>query len=124
MVGQLSKKAGSTVAARNRNGSYFRTRVMGTNPNTTLQIDARASLAGFAQGWKSLTQTQRNGWAALGLLMVRLDSLGQSYSLTGLQAYESINKTLDVLGSAAVTDAPTFASPAAITSATITATSV
>jgi hypothetical protein len=124
MIGLLSRSAGSTTASHNRNGAYFRTRAIPVNPNTPLQSDRRASFAGFAQLWRGLTDAQRASWTALGTLMVRSSSLGESYALTGLQAYESVNKTLDIIGQAALTTAPAYTQPAAITSITVTATSV
>lgn len=124
LIGQLSKSAGSTTASHNRNGSYLRTRTIPVNPRTSLQSDRRASFAGFAQGWRGLTDAQRAAWTALGTVMVRNDSLGVPYTLTGLQAYESVNKTLDIISQTPVTTPPTYTQPAAILSVTLTGTSV
>jgi hypothetical protein len=64
-----------------------------------------------ADSWKALTATQREGWASLGSQMVRQDSLGQSYDLTGFQAYCSINNNNLAAGNAVVSDAPAFTLP-------------
>jgi len=124
MVGELSGSAGNTTASRNRNGAFLRTRVMPVNPNTALQSAVRANLQGNAQNWKALTDAQRAGWTALGLLIVRSDSLGRTYTLTGLQAYISINQTLFQLGVAQVSSAPAYTSPANLLTVAVTATSV
>jgi len=124
LIGQLSKSSGSTTASRNRNGSYLRTRNNPTNPRTAKQTAARADFQGLAQNWRMLTDAQRAGWTALGTSMIRTDSLGQSYNMTGLQAYESVNRTLTVIGAAQVNTAPVYTAPAALLSATFTATSV
>jgi hypothetical protein len=124
MVGELSKSAGSTTASRNRNGAYFRTRVVPVNPNTTKQAAARAALASTAGLYRALTEAQRLGWESLGAFMERLDSLGRSYTLTGEQAYISVNRNLLTIGSAVISTAPAYAVPTALTLLTVTATSV
>lgn len=43
--------------------------------------------------------------------MVRTDSLGQTYTLTGLQAYVSVNQNRSTIGSSGLSDAPAFALP-------------
>lgn len=55
--------------------------------------------------------------------MTRTDSLGQTYDLTGFQAYCSVNNNKLAAGDAVVADAPLFALPAPITTVTPTITS-
>lgn len=91
LAGQLSGSAGSTVASHNRNGAYFRTRTIPVNPNSEAQQTARSIFTNLATDWRTLTEEQRLDWATLGAQMVRQDSLGVSYNLTGLQAFQSVN---------------------------------
>jgi hypothetical protein len=56
--------------------------------------------------------------------MTRSDALGQSYNLTGFQAYCSINNVLLATGGAVVSDAPVLATPTALTGVTLTLTHV
>jgi hypothetical protein len=70
-----------------------------------------------------LTAAQRAGWAGLGLSMVRSDSLGQSYTLQGNQAYCSVNNNRMMCGLSAVSDAPALTAVSNIVTATITVTS-
>lgn len=113
MVGQLSRSAGSTTASRNRFGSYFRTRINPVNPNTTKQQLQRANMEDLSETWKSLTAVQQAAWASLGLQIVRSDTLGQTYTLTGLQAYTSLNMVNRRVGQSDVTAAPAMpATPA------------
>ena len=72
--------------------------------------------------WRTLTGNQRAGWTDLGISMVRSDALGQSYSLTGFQAFCSVNNTLASAGSAGVVAAPGLVTPAALLTGTLTAT--
>lgn len=53
--------------------------------------------------------------------MTRTDSLGQSYDLTGLQAYVSVNANGVAAGDAIVSDAPALIQPDAILTVTPTA---
>lgn len=120
-VPQSGSVAGTT-SSRNRFGQYRRTRAIPVNPNSTFQGVVRARLSANAAAWRALTQAQREGWASLGLSMNRTDSLGQSYNLTGFQAYCSVNNNLDAMGSAAVSDAPALGTPDALLTMTITLT--
>lgn len=76
-------------------------------------------MAAAAAAYRSLTDAQRAGWAALGAGITRSDSLGQTYTLTGLQAYALVNIVTSITGGAAISDAPVLSVPDAL--ATITA---
>lgn len=123
MVGQLSGKAGNTVASRNRNGSYIRTRVVPALVRNAYTTAVRADFATIAQAWRGLTDAQRNGWTGLGANISRQNSIGQTYTLTGLQAFESVNRNLLTVGAPIVSVAPAFTPPSPLTSMTLTATS-
>lgn len=110
------------TGSRNRFGQYYRTRAIPVNPNSTAQSNARSRLAQMAEVWDTLTDVARAGWSSLGNSMTRTDSLGQSYTLTGLQAYVSVNCLNLANGNARVDAAPALATPAALTTATITLT--
>lgn len=118
--GQFSRSQGNTTASHNRFGSYLRNRTIPVNPNTALQTTQRNNLAELSSDYKNLTSTQRAGWASLGLQMIRLDSQGQSYTLTGLQAFTSINRYRRLAGQADLSDAPLFENPDIVTTLTPT----
>jgi len=111
------------TSSRNRNGQYVRTRATPVNPRTTAQVAARTRQTVSSAGWRALTSAQRAGWASLGESMTRTDALGQAYSLTGFQAYCSVNNVLSVCGSSLVSDAPLLATPAGLLTMTLTLTS-
>lgn len=54
--------------------------------------------------------------------MSRTDSLGQTYTLTGFQAYCSVNNLKQLAGDATVADAPALVTPSTILTATVTLT--
>lgn len=109
------------TCSRNRYGQYRRTRAVPVNPNSSFQTAVRERLTDLSQAWRQLTALQRAGWAALGLQMSRTDSLGQSYNLTGLQAYTSLNANNLAAGNSVVSDAPALIEPASIATVTVTA---
>lgn len=118
-VPQSGSLAGQT-SSRNRYGQYRRTRATPVNPNSTPQAEARARLAENSAAWRALTDAQRTGWASLGAQMTRTDSLGQTYTLTGFQAYLSVNGNNLAAGNAVVSDAPALATPEPLTTVTLT----
>lgn len=120
-VPQSGSLAGTT-SSRNRFGQYRRTRAIPVNPSTSFQGSVRARMANNAAAYRALTDAQRSGWEALGVYMVRTDSLGQAYSLTGFMAYCSINNNNLAAGNVAVADAPALTTPDSLVTATITLT--
>lgn len=123
LIGQLSGSQGSTTASRNRAGSYLRNRVMPVNPSSPAQALVRGQLASISAAWRTITAEQRAAWSTLGLSMVRQDSLGQTQTLTGQQAFVSVNRNLLTIGGSMVSNAPAFVQPTQLTALTLTATS-
>jgi len=105
-IGRLSRSAGSTTAGHNRYGSYFRNRVIPTNPVTTPQTAVRDRLATNSQNWRDLTPAQRLGWEAFGAEIVRTDTLGETYTLNGQTAFMYVNQNRRALSQSQLSDAP------------------
>lgn len=122
-VPQSGSLAGQT-SSRNRFGQYRRTRATPINPNSTAQGVVRARLGSNSADWRGLTSAQRAGWTSLGSQITRADSLGQSYTLSGFQAFCSVNGNKLSAGDAVVTDAPAVVTPTGLLTATITLTAV
>ena len=118
---QSGSMAGTT-AGRNRFGQYERSRAIPVNPSTGAQGLVRARMTTNSTAWRALTSAQRAGWNGLGLNMVRTDSLGQSYTLQGNQAYASVNNNRALSTLAPIPDAPAIATPINIITATLTLT--
>lgn len=118
-VPQSGSLAGQT-SSRNRFGQYRRTRAVPVNPSSTAQQAVRTRLAERSGAWRELTDAQRQGWETLGALMQRADALGQVYTLTGFQAFLSVNNNLDAAGDATVEDAPGLIAPSPIIDLVIT----
>lgn len=58
----LSGKLGGSVFSRNKAGYYVRRWANPTNPQTTGQMRARATLASVASAWHSLTDADKGAW--------------------------------------------------------------
>lgn len=108
------------TSSRNTYGQYVRTRAMPTNPNTTYQSQQRARFGDLAAGWSGLTDAQRAGWRSLGQQIQRTDSLGQTYTLSGMQAYIAVNANNLDAGNSVVSDAPARIDPVGLLTMTVT----
>ncbi len=117
-----SGSVAATTHSRNRYGQYTRNRSIPVNPNTTYQSQMRARLGDNSQAWRALTDAQRAGWASLGASITRTDALGQTYTLTGQQAYCMVNNNNLDAGNAVVSAAPALVSPTGLLTATVTTT--
>lgn len=117
-----SGSVAGTTHSRNAYGQYVRTRAIPVNPSSVQQAVARARLGARAAAYRALTDAQRAGWESLGLMLTRTDSLGQTYTLSGLQAYVSVNALNDAAGNSVVADAPALTTPATLLTNTITLT--
>jgi hypothetical protein len=79
----------------------------GRNPSTSQQVAIRGSLTGLAKRWSgTLSPSQRSGWLALAASYTRQDRFLQSYHMTGLQMYLSLNQSLKAIGQPYLDDAP------------------
>lgn len=112
MVGQLSGSTGSTVASHNKFGSYFRSRTIPVNPNSSAQQGVRNTFAAISQEWRNLTQLERDAWIAAALSITLYDPLGVAYNPTGAQYFMSINQGVKLYSpTAAFSTAPPAPAP-------------
>lgn len=113
-------KIGGHVASKNRAGAYLRTKVTPVNPQTSYQLGVRNRLTGFSQGWRSLTQAQRDAWNAAISDFARTDIFGDLQKPTGFNLYQRLNNNLAIAGVAAISSPPL---PAAVGQVAVTAVS-
>lgn len=87
-LGDLRGKAAGNVFSRNRFGPYLRTKVTPVNPQTNPQNVARGALAASSSSWSSaLTDAVRQGWRDYAVTVPLTDAFGNTYFMTGHQAY-------------------------------------
>lgn len=74
--------------SHNRGGQYIRGRTVPVNPGSVKQQAIRNIMAALTAAWKNdLTDTQRSDWSIWADNSPRVNSLGDSFKMTGLQAY-------------------------------------
>lgn len=92
LTGTMSGSIGGITASHNRAGMYFRNRVVPTNPNTTRQQSVRTNFSSCVNYWaNTLTAAQRLAWETFAANTPQTDVLGQSFFLTGQQAFIKAN---------------------------------
>ena len=114
VVGARGTIGGATFSA-NKSGPYARAWSKGANPKSTLQSSQRGGLGDLAASWRDLTQVQRDDWITYAALPAQdlINSLGETYSISGFNWYVKINLALEAAGEARRVDAPTLTRPSA-----------
>lgn len=120
LVGQLSGSIGTYTFSHNRFGTYSRLRSIPVQPNSALQLNRRATLAGLSALWATITAAQRTAWKVWAENNPIVDSLGDKRILSGHMAYVQLNARLAVVGGTASATPPITAAPGALTALTIT----
>jgi hypothetical protein len=87
-------KIGGHVAAQNRGGAYFRTKVTPSNPQSAAQGGIRSLFTSLAQAWRSLTQAQRDAWNAAVSDYQRTDIFGDLRTPSGINLFQRLNNVL------------------------------
>lgn len=108
---QLSGKIGGDagmVAYPLSGRMVARNMVIPNNPQSALQVSWRAILTQCSQAFGTCSTAQLAGWATLGALITKQDSLGRDYTLNAEQAFMSVNQVRVANGQAIVLDAPVY----------------
>lgn len=87
-------KINGSVASKNRAGAYVRTKVTPVNPNTTFQQGSRSLLTSLSQGWRGLTESQRDSWNNAVTDFQSTDIFGDLRKPTGKNLYTRLNVNL------------------------------
>jgi hypothetical protein len=114
-------KVNGHVVSKNRYGSYIRTKVTPVNPQTDAQQAARNNLATNSQGWRGLTEDQRQGWIDAAVNFPFTDIFGNIKFLSGQALYVKLNNNLVAGGQVAISDAPAPVAIPALDSIALTA---
>lgn len=110
-------KLNGTVFSKNRGGSYTRTKVTPSNPQSVAQTVVRQRLAAFSAGFRALTAAQILAWNNAVSDFLGTNVFGDTVTPTGLQLYVKINSNLAAIGVAPLSDPP---SPTALSVLTAT----
>jgi hypothetical protein len=106
LLSDARASVGGATFSKNRGGNYIRARVAPVQPRTVAQQNVRAGLATLAGMWASLTAAQIAGWNALASGITLSDSLGNSYSPSGIDVFVGNNRNLSDIAESVVSDTP------------------
>lgn len=91
-------KLGGHVAAQNRGGSYLRTKVTPSNPQSTFQTGVRNLFGSISAGWSDLTADQRNAWNNAVDSWKKTNIFGDLKIPSGKALYQRLNQQAQVVG--------------------------
>ena len=112
---------GGHTMSKNTYGAYMRTKVTPVNRSTTAQQAVRQSLTAIAQLWRTLSDAQRSAWDSLAREVSRTNIFGDSVSLTSFNLFLRLNRELNNIGVASISNAPNIPTVSSLTSLTLTA---
>ena len=98
----MSGKLGGQVFSKNRGGSYVRTKVTPTNPQSTAQMSVRGIFASISSRWSSLTEAQRNSFNGFVSAYARTDIFGDLRNPSGKSLFQRLNQNLELSGQAQI----------------------
>ena len=99
-------KLGGHVAAQNRGGSYLRTKVTPSNPQSTFQTGVRNLFGSISAGWSDLTAEQRNAWNNAVDSWKKTNIFGDLKIPSGKALYQRLNQQAQVVAYPALTLPP------------------
>jgi hypothetical protein len=98
MMTDASGKLGGQVFSKNRGGSYVRTKVTPTNPQTTAQMSVRGIFASISSRWSALTNEERNTFNEFVSAYSRTDIFGDLRNPSGKSLFQRLNQNLEISG--------------------------
>lgn len=107
IVADARNSVGGVVYSRNTWGSYIRQKVSPVQPRTVRQQSTRSSLTQLSKMWGTeLTEEQREAWRQFGAAFPIVDVFGNTVALTGISAFQRINRVRMELGLPILLDPP------------------
>jgi len=101
-----SGKLGGHVFSKSRGGNTVRTLARATNPQTTFQQIIRSRFTQLSQGWRNLTESQRESWYQAESSFSRTNRFGDVVLLSGKNLYNSLNAQRGIIGLSPLSLAP------------------
>lgn len=107
-------KLGGTVFSKSRAGATARNKVTPINRRSTAQQLRRAVFGALSQAWRTLTQTQRNGWNALAnTAFTSTNIFGDVVKKAGNALFIALNANLNLVEQNTISDPPNVEDTAA-----------
>ena len=101
-----SGKLGGHVFSSGTTGASVHTLAKARNPQSKYQMEVRSRFTKFAQGWRDLTESQRESWYDAESTYSRPNRFGDVISLSGKNLYESLNTNRAIIGLGVLNIAP------------------
>lgn len=99
IVADARNAVGGVVYSRNTWGAYIRQKVSPVQPRTPRQQEMRANLTELSKRWGTvLTEEQREAWRQFAAAFPIVDVFGNTVALTGIAAYQRVNRVRAILG--------------------------
>lgn len=114
-----SGKIGGHVASKNSAGSYLRTKVTPSNPQTTAQVEARARMGANSKAWGTLTQMLRDAWNTASTSFTSKNIFGDNIKLSGINVFTRLNNNLNLIGESSISVVPEAVSIAGPTTVSV-----
>lgn len=99
-------KLGGHVFSKNRGGSYIRTKVTPSNPQTEAQVEQRSFLSSFSQTWRTLTEAQRLAWSAVVSQYSTTNVFGDNVNPSGSNLFTRLNINSALAGGTLISTPP------------------
>jgi hypothetical protein len=107
IVADARNAVGGIVYARNTWGAYIRQKVSPVQPRSPRQQEMRANLTELSKRWGTgLTEEQREAWRQFAAAFPIVDVFGNTIALTGIAAYQRVNRVRAILGLPPLDDPP------------------
>lgn len=106
MMTDARGKLGGQVFSKNRGGSYIRTKVTPSNPQTVMQSFVRGNLGSLSSGWNSLTAVQIAQWNSSVDEWQSTDVFGDIKKPTGKNLFVKLNLNLLNTGQSTINTPP------------------
>ena len=101
-----SGKLGGHVYSSGRSGASVHTSAKARNPQTVYQTEVRSRFTKFTQGWRDLTESQRDTWYTAEENFSRTNRFGDVVTLSGKNLYEALNTQRAIIGLGVLNVAP------------------
>lgn len=115
LVSEMSGKLNGSVLAKNRSGSYIRTKITPVNPQTIAQTAVRNRLSAMSQAWKGLTESQRSAWNSAVEDWQKTNIFGDTVKPSGQNLFVGVNANVLNAGGTQLTNPPVKVGVAALT---------
>jgi len=87
IVTGMKGSVGGNTFSRGGSASVMKRKPRSPDPIDVMQLPVKNAMARFAPSWRLLSSTVRANWANYALTVTLVNSLGQSYKLTGFQMF-------------------------------------